>query len=81
MDVGGLPPIPTSFHFGSFFPSFQVPDLQGRFEALNNVFRDRHSRKCPLLGREKCVVPDRPFQWAIMHLKWRSYAKVTTPGS
>jgi hypothetical protein len=26
------------FQFGSFFPSFQVPDLQGRFEALNIIF-------------------------------------------
>jgi hypothetical protein len=34
---------------GSFFPSFQVPDLRGRFEALNNIFRDRHSKKFPTL--------------------------------
>jgi hypothetical protein len=33
------------FQFGSFFPSFRVPDLRGRFEALNNVFRARHNRK------------------------------------
>jgi hypothetical protein len=47
MDVGGLPPIPTGsfWQFGSFFPSFWVPDLRGRFEALNNVFRARHSKK------------------------------------
>jgi hypothetical protein len=50
MDVGGLPPIPTSsfwqfFSLAVFFPSFRVHDLRGRFEALNNVLRARHSRK------------------------------------
>jgi hypothetical protein len=43
IDVFGLPPIQTGsflavFLFGSFFPSFRVPDLQGHFEALKNVF-------------------------------------------
>jgi hypothetical protein len=46
MDFGGLPPIPTSsfWQFSSLaiFPSFRVPDFQGRFEALNNIFRDHH---------------------------------------
>jgi hypothetical protein len=46
VDIDGHPPIPTSsffqFQFGSFVPSFQVPNSWGRFEALNIVFRDRH---------------------------------------
>jgi hypothetical protein len=50
MDVGGLPPIPTGsfWKFSSLaviFPSFQVHDLRGRFEALNNGFRARHGQK------------------------------------
>jgi hypothetical protein len=31
-------------HFGSFFPSFWVPNLRGHFEALNNVFRAHHNQ-------------------------------------
>jgi hypothetical protein len=62
MDVGGLPPIPTGsfWQFSSLvvlFPSFQFPDLQGHFEALNNIFRDQHSRKCPLLDQTKMCSP------------------------
>jgi hypothetical protein len=46
------------FQFGSFiFPSFRVPDLWGRFEALNNVFRARHNRKFPSIDRRKMCSP------------------------
>jgi hypothetical protein len=36
-------------HFGSFpvwniFPSFQVPEFRGRFEALNNDFMARQNQ-------------------------------------
>jgi hypothetical protein len=58
MNVSGLPPIPTS-SFWQFsrlaffvFPSFRVPDLRGRFEALNNVFRARQSQIFPLMDRK-----------------------------
>jgi hypothetical protein len=50
-------------HFGSFqvwqlfFPSFRVPDLRGRFEALNNVFRARHNWKFPLIDCRKMCIP------------------------
>jgi hypothetical protein len=47
MDVDGLPPIPTDSFWElsslAVFPQFWVPDLQGCFEALNNVFRAHHS--------------------------------------
>ena len=42
MDIGGHPPIPlarkTVFHLGSFSTVFRVPNFQGCFEALNDVF-------------------------------------------
>jgi hypothetical protein len=88
MDVGHLSPIPT----GSFwqfscmadvFSSFWVLDFWGCFEALNNIFRDIHNKivdKVIFLGKH-VYSSNRPFQWAIMRLKCRSYAKVTTPGS
>ena len=45
MDIGGHPPFPTgskqfSGNFGNllFFAVFQVPNFQGHFEALNDVF-------------------------------------------
>jgi hypothetical protein len=42
VDIGGHPPIPraqkTVFHLGSFSIVFQVPNFEGRFEALNDVF-------------------------------------------
>ena len=40
-------------HFGSFW----VPGSRGRFEALNNVFRARHSRKWPLNDSRKMCSP------------------------
>jgi hypothetical protein len=44
-------------HFGTFFPSFWVPDLQGHFEALNSVFRDRPSQKKSLMDCLKNFIP------------------------
>jgi hypothetical protein len=44
MDFGGLPPISTVSFWQFFWPSFRVPDFQGRFEALNNIFRALHKK-------------------------------------
>jgi hypothetical protein len=66
MDFDGLPPIPTS----SFFPSFWVPDFQGHFEALNNVFKALHRKNVYSLYRT--------FQWDIVRIKQRSYGKFMT---
>jgi hypothetical protein len=42
VDIGGHPPIPlarkTIFHLGSFLAFFRVPNFQGYFEALKDVF-------------------------------------------
>jgi hypothetical protein len=42
VDIGGLPPIPraqkTVFHLGIFSAVFRLPNFEGRFEALNDVF-------------------------------------------
>jgi hypothetical protein len=42
VDIGGHPPIPLAqqivFNPGNFLVVFQVPNLWGRFEALNNIF-------------------------------------------
>jgi hypothetical protein len=47
MDVGDLPPIPTrsfwQFSSLAIFSYFLGPRLLGPFEALNNIFRSRHS--------------------------------------
>ena len=47
MDISGHPPIPLAqnncpfWQFPSYFSTvFQVPNFQGRFEALNDFFGD-----------------------------------------
>jgi len=43
VDIGGHPPIPTGSSW-QFFPSFQVLNVWGCFETLNNIFKALHSQ-------------------------------------
>ena len=38
MDIGGRPPIPLAQHIVSILGVFRVPNFQGSFEALNDIF-------------------------------------------
>jgi hypothetical protein len=87
VDIGGHPPFPTgskqfSGNFGNllFLAGF---NFRGHFEGLNEGFsRSRFSMIAKgMIEPPKLISSMIPFQRAIIHLKRRSYAKVTTPGS
>jgi hypothetical protein len=87
VDIDGHPPFPTgskhlSGNFGNllFLASF---NFRGHFEGLNEGFwRSRFSMiDKGMIEPPKGISLMIPFQRAIIHLKRRSYAKVTTPGS
>jgi hypothetical protein len=77
MDVGDLPPIPTrsfwQFSSLAIFSYFLGPRLSGPFEALNNIFRSRHSYTIDKVRvwRQHVYSLDRNFQRDIVCLKWR----------
>jgi hypothetical protein len=89
VDIGGHPPFPTgskqlSGNFGNllFLVVFRVLNFWSRFEALNDVFLGMLQWKFSFdFHPQNCISSDRYFQRAIIRLKRRSYAKVTTPGS
>ena len=85
--IGGHPPFPTglkqlSGNFGNllFLASF---NFRGHFEGLNEGFlRSRYSKIVEgMIEPTKWISSTLTFQRAIIRLKRRSYAKVTTPGS
>jgi hypothetical protein len=87
VDIGGHPPFPTSSkqysgNFGNllFLAGF---NFWGHFEGLNEGFsRYRFSMIVKeIIDPPKLISSTIPFQQAIIRLKQRSYAKVTTPGS
>ena len=63
VDIGGHPPVPlarkTVFHISNFLAIFQVPNFQGHFEALNDVFwgfEAQESAKSIDMGHSKIVL-------------------------
>ena len=81
VDISGHPPFPAgskqiSSNFDNllFLIVFRLLNFWSRFEALNDVFWG-------ILHVQLLYSLDRSFQWAIMRLKRRSYAKVMTLGS
>jgi hypothetical protein len=87
VDIGGHPPFSTSSkQFSGNFDNllFLVGlNFRGHFEGLNEGFsRSRLSNIAKgMIEPPKLISSTIPFQRAIIHLKHRSYAKVTTPGS
>ena len=84
MDIGGHPPFPTgSKQFSGNLLFLAGFNFRGHFEVLNEVF----SRYILSMMAKVIFDPLKlfsltiPFQQAIICLKQRSYAKVTTPGS
>jgi hypothetical protein len=87
VDISGHPTFPTvskqlSGNFDNllFLGGF---NFQDHFEGLNEGFsRSRFSVIYDgMIHPPKLISSTIPFQRAIIHLKQRSYAKVTTPGS
>jgi len=80
VDMGGHPPILTysKEYLGNllFLAVFQFLNFWGHFEGLNEVFFAK-----TLFEPQKWISSSIPFQWAIVHPKWRSSAKVTPLGS
>jgi hypothetical protein len=63
---------------------FERFHFQSHFEALNDVFFLGNlvcNMKLPSILCLKLISSMIPFERSIIWLKWRSYAKVTTPGS